>query len=474
MAASLWRSEGRSEKLLRLGRRQLESLRREGHPYGDARVRSLHRLLAEGGGLPLLFPEHDVGFAYREGAVLANKKSPPGPATSSSGRSFSAAPEGPGGASFPSTSAVRLGGRMPHFILRPSESGAGDGGECKGGCVDGPTQLLSTVDLPDQIRGFLLSRLRSQVPARSAAGSCGDVEGGSANETDIAPSRGAAEASRLSLAAVLIVALPSDATARSSHTDFDGDAAVIAAAAAAAETARARWRAAAISAQREFGAEQVTAEHEEGRRSPCPLVVLTVCPPPRESTSPKHRGGFAGEGETSAPAKGKAEGLVRDGDGRRTSSSSSGDGEEPWRLGTIAPIDHLERFLDGDDSVESMPPAQRWSAGALKPSVGEGGSGKRGLYDEGCGSPGLVLSMRAIDDDDGNLGEAFATAGAEALLIRPDGHIAWVGQRRNTRDETGEEVDRARDLGRALDAVFAGRRCVQQAVEARKPLEYGR
>lgn len=359
---------------------------------------------------------------------------------------------------------------MPHFILRPSESGAGDGGDRRGGWVDGPTQLLSTVDLPDQIRGFLLSRLRSQVPALSAAGSCGGVEGGSADETDIAPSRGAAEASRVSLAAVLIVALPSYTTARSSHTDFDGDAAVIAAAAAeTAEMARARWRAAAISAQREFGVEQFTAEHE-GRRSPCPLVVLTVCSPPRESTSPKHRGGFAGEGETSAPAKGNAEGLVRDGDGRRISSSSSGDGEEPWRLGTIAPIDHLERFLNGDDSVESMPPAQRWSTGALNPSVGEGGSGKRGLYNEGCGWPGLVLSMCAIDDDDGNLGEAFATAGAEAVLIRPDGHIAWVGQRRNTRDETGEEVDCARDLGRALDAVFAGRRCAQEAGEARKPL----
>ncbi|CAN0599242.1 unnamed protein product, partial [Ectocarpus sp. 12 AP-2014] len=57
-------SEERSERILRLGRRQLESLREEGHPYGESRVRDLRRLLAEGGGLPLLFPEHDVGFAY--------------------------------------------------------------------------------------------------------------------------------------------------------------------------------------------------------------------------------------------------------------------------------------------------------------------------------------------------------------------------------------------------------------------------
>lgn len=457
MAASFWRSEARSEKILRLGRRQLESLRREGHPYGDARVRSLHRLLAEGGGLPLLFPEHDVGFAYREGAVLADNMS--GPATSSSGRTLSAAPEGPDGASLSSTSALRLGGRMPHFILRAWESGAGDCGESRGGCADVPTLSLSTVDLPDQIRGFLLGRFRSQVSARSAADPFRDIEGGGANGTDMTRSRAAAEASRVSLAAVLIVALPSETTTLRSDTGLDGDAAAIAP--AAAETASAWWRAAALSAQREFGAERATAEQQEGRRTPCPLVVLTVCPPPRGPTSPNNRWGFAGASEASAPTKGSAEGLVRDGDVRRASSSSSlsstGDGEERWYLGTMAPINHLERFLDGDDSVEAMSSAERRSAGAGKPSVGESGGGEPGGHHEGCGWPGLVLSMRAIDDSDGSLGEAFATSGAEAVLIRPDGHIAWVGQRRNTRDETDKEMDRARDLGRALDAVFAGR-----------------
>ncbi|CAM9098191.1 unnamed protein product [Laminaria digitata] len=478
MAASLWRPEERSEKILRLGRRQLESLRREGHPYGDARVRSLHRLLAEGGGLPLLFPEHDVGFVYREGAVLADKKSSR-PATSSSGRRLSAAPDGPDGASFSSPLAVRLGGRMPHFTLRPLLGSGAGGGESRGGCVDGrPTPLLSTVDLPDQIRGLLLqSRFRSQVSASSAADSFGDgFEGGGDDGINKTLWRVTAETSRVSLATVLIVvALPSDATASSIDVNFDGDNAAITA--AAVETVSAQWRASAISAQREFfDAGRATAEQQEGGCTPSPLVVLTVSPPPRDPTTPKTRSGFAGELETSATTRknclgfageiessarveGDEEGLARDGDVRRT--RSSGDAEQPEHLGSLAPVEHLEPFLDGNALVESTPAGQRSARALNKPSVGVGGSGKLGCYaDEGSEWPGLVVSMNAVDDSDGNLGEAFAAAGAEAVLVRPDGHIAWVAQRKNTRDEIGEEVDRARDLGRALDAVFTGRRSV--------------
>lgn len=485
MAASLWRSEEYSEKVLRvgersekllrseehaekvlrLGRRQLESLRTEGHPYGDARVRSLHRLLAEGGGLPLLFPEHDVGFTYHEGALLADDQKPRS-ATSSSARRLPAAPKGRGSASFSSPAVLRLGGRMPHFILRPWGDGTGERKEGRDG---GHTPLLSTVDLPDQIRGLLLNRFS---PKLSAAGSCGDAGGGGADGMDVTPPRGAAETSQVSLTTVLVVALPSDATACSSN---DGDNAAITE--AAVKMASVRWRASAISAQREFGAERATVETQEGSRTPCPLVVLTVHPSPRESTTQifgtkTSRRGFPDEiEETMALVKGSAQGLARDGRARRARSSAEPEG--PWRLGAIAHIEHLQSFLDGDDWIESMSAGlgsdtslESMSAGkrpgaAVNPSVGaRGNDGSPGFFYEGSrGWPGLVVSMRALDDSYGSLHEAFAAAGTEAVLIRPDGHIAWVARRNESCDET-DEINRARGLGRALDAVFTGRRCV--------------
>lgn len=75
--------------------------------------------------------------------------------------------------------------------------------------------------------------------------------------------------------------------------------------------------------------------------------------------------------------------------------------------------------------------------------------------------------MHGIDDSAGSLGKAFATAGAEAILLRPDGHIAWlglglgsaVGSNRGSDGERGECSDLAlvRELRRALDTVYATR-----------------
>lgn len=54
---------------LALARLPLACLGTPGHPLGDLRAQQLRRFLASGGGLPLVFPNHELAFAYAEGAV---------------------------------------------------------------------------------------------------------------------------------------------------------------------------------------------------------------------------------------------------------------------------------------------------------------------------------------------------------------------------------------------------------------------
>lgn len=75
---------------------------------------------------------------------------------------------------------------------------------------------------------------------------------------------------------------------------------------------------------------------------------------------------------------------------------------------------------------------------------------------------GQVLSMCAVDDNAGNLSKAFAAAETKAILLRPDGHIAWLARCQQLHlssrscDETGACNNPAgvKELRRALDAVY--------------------
>ncbi|CBJ25915.1 Monooxygenase [Ectocarpus siliculosus] len=326
-------AEERSERILRLGRRQLESLREEGHPYGESRVRDLRRLLAEGGGLPLLFPEHDVGFTYGgHGAALlaasggraagvgpppTSRSSRPLPAAGFSSRPPAVRRNGQGhgdntGAFRAAPCSIRLGGRMPHFFLRPPSSSS--------------SSLLSTVDLPDQIRGLLLDCFGSELSS--------------------------ATPELASLASVLIVY----------SSERDGMAMV--------------------------GTD--TSWHSRTSRS-SPLVVLTVSPPSPGST---------------------------------VSSSISNDQHNTAITSPAPSIENLREYLD---YREEIVPTQ----------------------------PGWVLPMRAVDGSGGKLGEALAAARTEAVLLRPDGHIAWLAPRRTGGTGKGEgDPALVGDLERALGAVY--------------------
>lgn len=121
-------------------------------------------------------------------------------------------------------------------------------------------------------------------------------------------------------------------------------------------------------------------------------------------------------------------------------------------------IDDTRTPVDNVDGLVSAPD----DAGGI--SGGGEGSDARGTArddeeKEGPPPPGEVLSMRAIDDSAGKLGKAFAAAGVEAVLLRPDGHIAWLSHRRDTVGDSDEREGRgysvlAEELGRALNAVY--------------------
>ncbi|CAM9345015.1 unnamed protein product [Ectocarpus fasciculatus] len=204
---------------------------------------------------------------------------------------------------------------MPHFVLRPPSSSSSS-------C------LLSTVDLPDQVRGLLLHCF-----------GCSELS--SVKMPELA-----------SLASVLIVY----SSARDGMAMIGTDTS---------------WYS------------QISL--------PSPLVVLTVSPPPPAST---------------------------------VSGSISNDHHNTAITSPAPSIENLREYLD--DCDESVPT-----------------------------QPGRVLPMRAVDGSGGKLAEALAAARTEAVLLRPDGHIAWLAPRQTAEKGKGAgDPALVEDLERALDAVY--------------------
>ncbi|KAM3572825.1 hypothetical protein VYU27_005184 [Nannochloropsis oceanica] len=102
--------------LLALGRRPLRSLEEAGQPYGAACLAKARKILQDGAGLPLLFPQDDLGFQYPpRGHLIGEDK-------------------------YKSLALIRVGCRLPHIWLQcvHPETGAHLG-------------KVSTTDLADQV-----------------------------------------------------------------------------------------------------------------------------------------------------------------------------------------------------------------------------------------------------------------------------------------------------------------------------------
>lgn len=101
--------------ILALGRRPLRSLEEVGQPYGAACLAKARKVLRDGAGLPLLFPQDDLGFRY----------CPSNMAGEDNGESLAV---------------IRVGGRLPHIWLQ---------------CIHPETGVhlgrVSTTDLADQL-----------------------------------------------------------------------------------------------------------------------------------------------------------------------------------------------------------------------------------------------------------------------------------------------------------------------------------
>lgn len=130
------------ESVLAMGRRPLRSLATPGQPYGAACLKAARRVLADGAGLPLLFPHDDLGFCYSGPLVPSSREG-----TGNGGHQEQGATEREAealtGFPLPATAAIvsRLGAlvegaRVPHFTLRTE----GAGGLC-----------VSTTDLAEQL-----------------------------------------------------------------------------------------------------------------------------------------------------------------------------------------------------------------------------------------------------------------------------------------------------------------------------------
>lgn len=108
--------KGLLTSMLALGRRPLRSLEEVGQPYGAACLAKARKVLQDGAGLPLLFPQDDLGFQYHRRDQLAGEDK------------------------CSSLALIRVGGRLPHIWLQcvHPETGAHLG-------------KVSTTDLADQV-----------------------------------------------------------------------------------------------------------------------------------------------------------------------------------------------------------------------------------------------------------------------------------------------------------------------------------
>lgn len=376
--------------------------------------------------MPLLFPEHDVGFVYRDGALVPGLQA--GAATNehrdakSGGRNAAALGGFEGcdvASSSPGYSGIRLGGRMPHFVLRPlddrsARSRRDEGVEGSG--VATSSRLLSTVDLPDQIRGAML---RSSVFG-SPASSWSTLEGVDRTESACSPS-GKYGASRGGLVSVLLLVSSGDEDACDNSGDSNDDTGT----GGAVDTASVRWRHAAISAQR-------------GSRNPCPLVVMTVMPP-REKIG-NIRLGLTRDGSV-VGGRASEEGFGLD-DARRPPTTVVGGADDPFSLEAITSWEDLAPYMSEENPAADVNASTSSGDATLS-------HGRSSEWPEE-----IVISMLAVDGSDGNIAKAFADAGAEAVLLRPDGHVAWVARRRGASDEILAQSDFNEGLRRAFESVF--------------------
>lgn len=478
LTSSFLQPQKRSEKILRLGRSQLECLRRPGHPYGDWRVRELHKLLQEGGGLPLLFPVHDVGFSYRKGAFSFSDGAPKAGGHGSVSQNKKLAPGAVNvtrDATVPYSAKIQVGMRMPHFTLRPprrdgritrdlpsDETGRG-GNDNRGGGASAsaspprPPQLLSTVDLPDQIRGVLR---RSRQHGR-ASGDSGDPSSTTAADSryglDVSGVRtgtervlpgandGEVESSRVSLLSVLIVAaLPGGDVGNGDSASREVTA------------AQSKWASIMKSAL------QDRCEHGKTPPlvSPLPHVMTLMVIPPlceplcetvagEQTTAAGATDVDALHGKHASPAD-ERRGVAGDEEEDSVSrfdqwdkETRSGGHEAPpghWTLGcAMTRMEHLDPYLDdrfclttATSTPRSRPAPGLEFAGdativARNTFSGVSSAAVGSSPDQWAGYE-MPLAMLAVDDDARSLGNAFAAEGIEAVLLRPDGHVSWVAR----------------------------------------------
>lgn len=114
------------DSMLALGLRPLRTLEEAGQPYGTACLAKARQVLKDGAGLPLLFPQDDLGFRY-----------PP----MSSGRLRENREQGG-----EDLDIVQLGGRLPHIWL-----------QCAHPRTGAHLGKVSTTDLADQLHVALTS-----------------------------------------------------------------------------------------------------------------------------------------------------------------------------------------------------------------------------------------------------------------------------------------------------------------------------
>ncbi|CAM9242183.1 unnamed protein product [Phaeothamnion confervicola] len=222
---------------LAFGRAPLKSIRRTGNAYGDHRVETLRSVLRAGAGLPLLFPLHDIGYVYpvSSGADDACRNVDREDSGVRKGGSCSSREGGGGGGSgaarddasdrVASVAALRVGGRMPHFLLAaPADMQADGAGRLdrsdrkndrfrSGIALDAvggrSSVVISTVDLPSQLS--CISRNVTAVlivaagdPGSSSSGGVGSVGIALADAADaVAKTAGWAPALQLALLQLL-------------------------------------------------------------------------------------------------------------------------------------------------------------------------------------------------------------------------------------------------------------------------------